>query len=103
MGMANVLIWLVLSLLKTERVQLIFFVSCNFTVHTQCLDRHAEKTSYLAAIVLVTTLILIIALPVAHTFQGMPFASAADVFTNYTNYSDWNSAVALPMSFFSVA
>ncbi|KAK6851477.1 hypothetical protein PG995_012599 [Apiospora arundinis] len=56
-----------------------------------------------ASIVLVSTVIFFIALPVSQAVQGTPFASAAKVFGEYTNFSDWNDPVAVPMTWFTAA
>ncbi|KFA74348.1 hypothetical protein S40288_06692 [Stachybotrys chartarum IBT 40288] len=82
-AMAIVLLWGALSFLQMERIAMVFIANC--------------------AIVLITTFIYIIGLPAAHAARDRPFAPAADVFGDYTNYSDWNRPVAVPMTFFSVA
>jgi len=46
-------------------------------------------------------MVYIIALPVTHSVQHRPWATAKDVFGKYTNYSDWNRAVAVPFTFFT--
>lgn len=45
-------------------------------------------------------LIYIIALPITHSQQHRPFASAAQVFGEYTNFSLWDESVSVPMSMF---
>lgn len=55
----------------------------------------------LASLVLVITVILIIGLPAAQAAQGIPFASAKAALGTYTNFSDWDRAVAVPFSFFT--
>lgn len=42
-----------------------------------------------------------IGLPAAHAASGDSFASAANVFGSYTNYSNWGQAVAVPMTWFA--
>ncbi|KAK6382391.1 GABA/polyamine transporter [Exophiala oligosperma] len=54
-----------------------------------------------AAILFVHFIIYVIALPVTHATQHQPWASGKDAFGNYTNYSDWNRAVAVPFTFFT--
>lgn len=57
---------------------------------------------YLAILILVQTLIYIIGLPATRSAQGLPFASAREVFTSFENFSDWDPAVAVPYSWFCV-
>jgi amino acid transporter len=57
---------------------------------------------HLASVVLLTTGIFIIGLPVSHAVQGLPFTLRSEVFGSYKNYSDWNKPVAVPMTFFAV-
>ncbi|WYZ43390.1 hypothetical protein EsH8_VI_001089 [Colletotrichum jinshuiense] len=54
-------------------------------------------------IVFVSTICFFIGLPVAHSQRGIPFVSGAKVFGEYSNFSDWNRPVAVPMTFFSAA
>lgn len=50
---------------------------------------------------LVLLVVFVVGLPASHKAQDRPFASGGDVFGTYNNFSDWNSAVAVPMSFFA--
>lgn len=46
-------------------------------------------------------MVYIIALPTTHAVQGRPWATGADVFGNFTNYSDWTTGVAVTFTFFT--
>lgn len=48
----------------------------------------------------VANLIYIIALPVTHSQQNRHFATAAQVFGEYANFSLWDRSVSVPMSMF---
>ncbi|RKK29158.1 hypothetical protein BFJ66_g2496 [Fusarium oxysporum f. sp. cepae] len=52
-----------------------------------------------ATLVLVSSAYFVIGLPVAQKTQGIPFTSAATVFGDYTNYSDWGRPVSVPFTF----
>ncbi|SCO79479.1 related to UGA4-GABA permease-also involved in delta-aminolevulinate transport [Fusarium oxysporum] len=56
-----------------------------------------------ATLVLVSSACFVIGLPVAQKTQGIPFTSAATVFGDYTNYSDWGRPVSVPFTFFCAA
>ncbi|KAF5685703.1 GABA permeas UGA4 [Fusarium denticulatum] len=56
-----------------------------------------------ATLVLVSSVCFVIGLPVAQKTQGIPFTSAATVFGDYTNYSDWDKPVSVPFTFFCAA
>lgn len=60
-------------------------------------------THYAAFFVLVFFIIFITALPVSYTQKAHHFTDAAIVFGQYTNYSDWHPAVAVPFSWFCAA
>jgi len=51
---------------------------------------------------LVLLVIFVVCLPANHRAQDRPFSSGGDVFGTYNNFSDWDNAVAIPMSFFAV-
>lgn len=53
-----------------------------------------------AAVMAVTIIIYIIAIPITHSQQDRPFASGAQAFGKYNNHSLYVNAVAVPMSFF---
>ncbi|KAF4960046.1 hypothetical protein FSARC_10577 [Fusarium sarcochroum] len=82
-AMGVVLFWGLTSFLRMESITWVFILSCST--------------------VLLSTAIYVIALPITHSTQGLPFAPAAKVFGEYTNSSDWGRAVAVPMTFFSTA
>lgn len=52
-------------------------------------------------IILIHALIYIIGLPISHAVQHMPFATGREVFGSYTNYSDWDTGVAVPFTWFA--
>ncbi|PCD45769.1 hypothetical protein AU210_001199 [Fusarium oxysporum f. sp. radicis-cucumerinum] len=52
-----------------------------------------------ATLVLVSSACFVIGLPVAQKTQGIPFTSAATVFGDYANYSDWGRPVSVPFTF----
>ncbi|KAK8088434.1 hypothetical protein PG997_003395 [Apiospora hydei] len=56
-----------------------------------------------ASIVLITSVVFFIALPVSQSVQAVPFAPASRVFGEYANFSDWNEPVAVPMTWFTAA
>ncbi|KAJ4030413.1 hypothetical protein NW763_014862 [Fusarium oxysporum] len=56
-----------------------------------------------ATLVLVSSACFVIGLPVAQKTQGIPFTSAATVFGDYTNYSDWGRPVSVPFTVFCAA
>jgi amino acid transporter len=43
----------------------------------------------------------VVGLPAAQKARGMEFASAADVFGTFQNFSDWSPGVAVPMTWFA--
>lgn len=50
----------------------------------------------------VSSVAFIIALPITHSQLGLPFASARDVFTNFSNTSEWpETGIPVPFSFYS--
>lgn len=47
-----------------------------------------------------TNFIYVIAIPITHAKQDLPFATASQVFGDYTNSSLYDNSIAVPMSFF---
>lgn len=56
-----------------------------------------------ASIVVLINLTYVVALPTTHSVQDRRFATGAQVFGEYTNFSLWNKGVAVPMSMFTAA
>ncbi|KAF9882277.1 hypothetical protein CkaCkLH20_00313 [Colletotrichum karsti] len=80
-AMATITIWAVLMLLRLENVSILMMVTGTFLA--------------------VSSVAVIIALPVVHSQAGLPFAAARDVFGSYKNYSPWSEAgIAVPISFY---
>ncbi|KAL2671592.1 hypothetical protein Neosp_014182 [[Neocosmospora] mangrovei] len=82
-AMGLLIFWGLTSFLRMERIAWVFVLTCT--------------------IVLVTTAIYMIALPVTHSARNLQFAPASKVFSEYSNWSDWGSAVSVPTTFFSAA
>ncbi|KAL0942938.1 amino acid transporter [Colletotrichum truncatum] len=77
-----VTLWASLMLLRLENVSILMIITATFLV--------------------TTSIGFIIALPITHSQLGLPFASAADVFGKFTNYSSWHeTAIAVPLCFYS--
>jgi amino acid transporter len=54
-------------------------------------------------ITLVLSIVFIVGIPAARKVRGLPFASAADVFGSYQNFSDWDQGVSVCLTFLSSA
>ena len=58
--------------------------------------------NHLAFFLFSSSVAFIVALPVTHWQRGLLFASAKDVFTQFSNVSAWHDGVAVPFSFYTV-
>ncbi|KAL2814186.1 amino acid/polyamine transporter I [Aspergillus granulosus] len=80
MAMGTVTLWASLILLRLEKVSIVMMTT--------------------AAVLLLSCIAFIIALPATHAAQGLPFAAAADVFGDFINYSAWpDTGIAVLLSF----
>ncbi|KAJ6016842.1 hypothetical protein N7451_000221 [Penicillium sp. IBT 35674x] len=80
LSMAIVVLWAALMGLNLEKISVIYII--------------------MALLVLIQTIIYLIGLPVTHAVQGLPFASAREVFGSFSTYTDWGAGVAVPYSWF---
>ncbi|KAE8357497.1 amino acid/polyamine transporter I [Aspergillus caelatus] len=69
MAMGTVTLWASLMLLRLERMTLVIMTT--------------------ATVLLLSCIAFVVALPATHVAHGLPFADAADVFGDFTNYSEW--------------
>ncbi|KAF5552738.1 GABA permease [Fusarium phyllophilum] len=69
-----------------------------FTASTR-MDKASLVFIASATLVLVSSVCFVIGPPVAQKTHGIPFTSAATVFGDYTNYSDWDMHVYVPFTF----
>ncbi|KAJ5552469.1 hypothetical protein N7494_001847 [Penicillium frequentans] len=83
MALGVVVFWVVSMMLRLENVTLAYMIC--------------------AVVILCHVILFLIALPVSHAVQGMPFPSARVVFGSYQNYTDWEPAVAVPFTWFCAA
>ncbi|KAM5350144.1 hypothetical protein ACJ41O_006649 [Fusarium nematophilum] len=81
-SMGVVTLWASLMLLKLERVSIVMVIT--------------------AAVLFLSSVGFVIGLPVSHSTKGMPFANAGDVFSKFSNTSEWpETGIAVPFCFYS--
>ncbi|KAG5757621.1 hypothetical protein H9Q72_014233 [Fusarium xylarioides] len=78
-AIATCAVWLFTASIRMDKASFVFIAS--------------------ATLVLVSSVCFVIGPPVAQKTQGIPFTSAATVFGDYTNYSDWDMHVYVPFTF----
>ncbi|KAI8654766.1 Amino acid transporter [Fusarium keratoplasticum] len=82
-AMGLVILWGLLGALRMEKFTWLFIITTS--------------------IVVLINLTYVVALPTTHSVQDRRFATGAQVFGEYTNFSLWNKGVAVPMSMFTAA
>ncbi|UPL02490.1 hypothetical protein LCI18_013424 [Fusarium solani-melongenae] len=82
-AMGLVILWGFLGALRMEKFTWLFIITTS--------------------IVVLINLTYVVALPTTHSVQDRRFATGAQVFGEYTNFSLWNKGVAVPMSMFTAA
>lgn len=97
LSLAVIVIW---GALMTMRLERIAFVYTSIGKVSVFLLGQPCTENITAILILIHSLVFIFGLPITHKLQNLPFTSAKTVFGEYTNYSDWNLAVAVPYTWF---
>ncbi|PNP77456.1 hypothetical protein FNYG_09332 [Fusarium nygamai] len=93
--------WFFTASIRMDKASLVFIASG--TLPSRCPLISCIIIRVIATLVLVSSVCFVIGLPVAQKTQGIPFTSAATVFGDYTNHSDWDKPVSVPFTFFCAA